>query len=387
MTHTILLTNGTLVTPEGILEKGELFIEDGVIQEIGTSLKRPADRRIDVQGGYVLPGFIDMHIHGASGADVMDATEDALKTMADVLPREGTTSFLATSMTQAPEAIEAALKNAAAFTTSAGQAHMLGVHLEGPFVSPKRAGAQPIEHICPPDAEQFDAWQQAANGKIRMVTLAPEEPNGLSFIHKLSAEGIVASMGHTDATIAQMEEAAQAGAVQATHLYNQMSPFHHREPGAIGGALLIDDFHAEVIADFIHSHPKAVELAYRVKGADRLILITDAMRAKGLEPGEYELGGQPVHVTETDARLSDGTLAGSILTMEHAVKNVVRILGIGPLEVAKISSGNAARQLGLSKKGSLAAGNDADIVILNHEWTVMQTICGGVIGYERNGEL
>lgn len=387
MTRTILLTNGTLVTPEGIIEKGEMFIENGLIQEIGTSLKRQADQQIDAHGGYVLPGFIDMHIHGASGADVMDATEEALKTMAGVLPREGTTSFLATSMTQAPEAIEAALKNAAAFTTSAGQANMIGVHLEGPFVSPKRAGAQPIEHICPPDAEQFDAWQQAAEGKIRMVTLAPEEPNGLSFIQKLAAEGIVASMGHTDATIAQMEEAAQAGAVQATHLYNQMSPFHHREPGAIGGALLIDDIYAEVIADFIHSHPKAVELAYRVKGADRLILITDAMRAKGLEPGEYDLGGQPVHVTEADARLSDGTLAGSILTMEHAVKNVVRTLGIGPLEVAKISSGNAARQLGLTKKGSLSAGNDADVVILDKEWTVMHTICGGVIGYERNGEL
>ncbi|VDG89418.1 N-acetylglucosamine-6-phosphate deacetylase [Lysinibacillus sphaericus] len=387
MTQTILLTNGSVVTPDGILEKGEVFIEDGVIREVGTSIQRVADQQIDAHGGYVLPGFIDMHIHGAAGADVMDATEEALQTMADVLPKEGTTSFLATSMTQAPEAIETALKNAAAFTTKAGQAQMLGVHLEGPFVSPKRAGAQPLEYICPPDAEQFDAWQQAAQGKIRMVTLAPEVPNGLSFIRKLAAEGIVASMGHTDATIAQMEEAAQAGAVQATHLYNQMSPFHHREPGAIGGALLVDELCAEVIPDFIHSHPKAVELAYRVKGADRLILITDAMRAKGLEPGEYDLGGQPVHVSETDARLSDGTLAGSILTMEHAVKNVVRILGISPLDVAKISSGNAARQLGLAKKGSLIAGNDADVVILDKEWTVKHTICGGVVGYEHNEEL
>ncbi|WP_025784103.1 N-acetylglucosamine-6-phosphate deacetylase [Sporosarcina sp. D27] len=386
MTQTILLTNGTVVTPDGVLDKGEVFIEDGVIREVGISIQRVANQQIDARGGYVLPGFIDMHIHGAAGADVMDATEEALQTMADVLPKEGTTSFLATSMTQAPEAIETALKNAAVFTTKAGQAQMLGVHLEGPFVSQKRAGAQPLEYICPPDAEQFDAWQQAAQGKIRMVTLAPEVPNGLAFIRKLSAEGIVASMGHTDATIAQMEEAAQAGAVQATHLYNQMSPFHHREPGAIGGALLIDELCAEVIPDFIHSHPKAVELAYRVKGADRLILITDAMRAKGLEPGEYDLGGQPVHVSETDARLSDGTLAGSILTMEHAVKNVVRTLGISPLDVAKITSGNAARQLGLTKKGSLVVGKDADVVILDKEWTVKHTICGGVVGYENNEE-
>lgn len=387
MTQTILLTNGTVVTPDGLLEKGDVFIEDGVIREVGTSIQRVADQQIDAHGGYILPGYIDMHIHGAAGADVMDATEEALQTMADVLPKEGTTSFLATSMTQAPEAIERALKNAASFTTKAGQAQMLGIHLEGPFVSSKRAGAQPLEYICPPDTEQFDVWQQAAQGKIRMVTLAPEVPNGMSFIRKLAAEGIVASMGHTDATIAQMEEAAQAGAVQATHLYNQMSPFHHREPGAIGGALLVDELCAEVIPDFIHSHPKAVELAYRVKGADRLILITDAMRAKGLEPGEYDLVGQPVHVSETDARLSDGTLAGSILTMEHAVKNVVRTLGISPLDVAKISSGNAARQLGLTKKGSLIAGNDADVVILDKEWTVKHTICGGVVGYEHNEEL
>ncbi|MDW0109890.1 N-acetylglucosamine-6-phosphate deacetylase [Sporosarcina aquimarina] len=384
MTHTILLTNGTVVTPEGVLENTDLFIKDGIIQEIATSIEREADEVIQANGGYVLPGFIDMHIHGAAGADVMDATEEALETMANVLPNEGTTSFLATSMTQSPEAIEAAMKNVASFSTKPGQAQMIGLHLEGPFVSPKRAGAQPLEHICPPDAEQFDVWQRASGDKIKMVTLAPEEPNGFSFIQKLASEGIVASMGHTDATIAQMEEAAKAGACQATHLYNQMSPFHHREPGAIGGVLLEDELSAEVIADFIHSHPKAVELAYRVKGPDGIILITDAMRAKGLEPGEYELGGQPVHVSEKDARLQDGTLAGSILTMENAVKNIVSILNISPLEVAKISSGNAARQLGLTQKGSLVAGNDADIVILDKEWSIMQTICGGITGYERN---
>ncbi len=384
MTHKIVLVNGTVVTPEGLLENGDVLIEDGRIREVGKNLRHEADERIDVTGRYVLPGFIDMHIHGAAGADVMDATPKAIRTMADVLPKEGTTSFLATSMTQAPEAISAAMRNLAGFGTQPGQADLLGIHLEGPFVSPKRAGAQPLQYICPPDAEQFDRWQQESGGKIRMVTLAPEEPDGMAFIRKLALENVIASLGHTDASVAQMEEAAEAGAKQATHLYNQMSPFHHREPGAIGGALLTDALSAEIIADFIHSHPKSVELAYRMKGPDRLILITDAMRAKGLEPGEYELGGQPVHVTETDARLENGALAGSILKMDQAVKNIAELLGLGLVEVAKISSGNAARQLGISQKGAIAAGKDADLVILDDHWNVVRTICGGKIGYERN---
>ncbi|WJY26917.1 MULTISPECIES: N-acetylglucosamine-6-phosphate deacetylase [Sporosarcina] len=382
---TTLLSNGTVVTPDGLAEHCDVFIEDGVIREVGPGLKREADEHIDASGQVVLPGFIDMHIHGAAGADVMDATPEAIRTMADVLPKEGTTSFLATSMTQAPEAISAAMKNLAGFESVPGQADMLGIHLEGPFVSPKRAGAQPLQYICPPDADQFDQWQKEADGKIRMVTLAPEEPGGKAFIAKLSSESVIASLGHTNATVLEMEDAAAAGAKQATHLYNQMSPFHHREPGAIGGALLTDGLCAEIIADFIHSHPKSVELAYRMKGPDRLILITDAMRAKGLDPGEYELGGQPVHVTETDARLADGTLAGSILKMGQAVRNVAVMLGLGPVEVAKISSGNAARQLGLDQKGAIAEGKDADLVLLDADWEVTRTICRGVTGYERHG--
>ncbi|GKV68534.1 hypothetical protein NCCP2716_10320 [Sporosarcina sp. NCCP-2716] len=367
-----------------LLDKGDVLIEDGRIVEVGRNLEYKADEQVDAAGQYVLPGFIDMHIHGAAGADVMDATPEAIRTMADVLPKEGTTSFLATSMTQAPEAISAAMKNLAAFNSGPGQADMLGVHLEGPFVSSKRAGAQPLQYICPPDADQFDRWQQESGGKIKMVTLAPEEPDGMAFIRKLASENVIASLGHTDATVEQMEEAAEAGAKQATHLYNQMSPFHHREPGAIGGALLTDGLSAEIIADFIHSHPKSVELAYRMKGPERLVLITDAMRAKGLEPGEYELGGQPVHVTETDARLTNGALAGSILKMDQAVKNVAELLGLGPVDMAKITSGNAARQLGLTQKGAIAAGKDADLVVLDDRWNVVRTICGGRTGYERD---
>lgn len=384
MTHKLLLVNGTVVTPEGLLENGDVLIEGGRITEVGHNLQCEADERIDAAGQYVLPGFIDMHIHGAAGSDVMDATPEAIRAMADVLPKEGTTSFLATSMTQAPEAISAAMRNLAAFDSEPGQADMLGIHLEGPFVSPKRAGAQPLQYICPPDDSQFDQWQEESGGRIKMVTFAPEEPGGMQFIRKLASENVIASIGHTDASVIQMEEAAEAGAKQATHLYNQMSPFHHREPGAIGGALLTDNLSAEIIADFIHSHPKSVELAYRMKGPDRLILITDAMRAKGLQPGEYELGGQPVHVTETDARLADGTLAGSILKMDQAVKNVAGMLGLGPVEVAKITSGNAARQLGISQKGAIAAGKDADLVVLDDQWNVVRTICGGRTGYERN---
>lgn len=385
MANTILISNITVADALTGMFSGDIFLEDGKIVEVAKSIERTADIHIDAAGKNwsALPGFIDVHIHGAASFDAMDATPEALSGIAGALPAEGTTSFLATTMTQSEPAIREALENASRFTAEEGQAEMLGVHLEGPFISKKRAGAQPLEHIAVPSVELFEEWQEASGNQIRLVTVAPEVENGFEFIKAVSQNGVIASIGHTDATLEQVQEAVQSGASHVTHLYNQMSPLHHRNPGAIGAALLEDALTVEVIADFVHSHPQSVRLAFRQKGAERLILITDAMRAKGLEPGLYDLGGQEVHVTGSDARLSDGTLAGSILTMETAVKNIASVTGCTLPELVAMTSANAAKELGLEQKGSIQAGKDADITILDEQFNVQLTICRGAIAYSK----
>lgn len=388
MGKTVLIANITIADATKASILGDVFLENGKIIEVAPSIKTKADRRIDAagKGWIVVPGFIDVHIHGASGFDVMDATAVALNGLAHALPREGTTSFLATTMTQTEANIEKALENASHFTADESQAEMLGIHLEGPFISSKRAGAQPIEHILPPSLSLFKKWQTLSGNRIKVVTLAPEMDEGLTFIEEVTEAGVIASLGHSDATAELVGKAVTAGAKHVTHLYNQMSPFHHREPGVVGAALLEDDLTVELIADLIHSHPKAVEFAFRQKKASGIILITDAMRAKGLAPGRYDLGGQDVEVTHEDARLEDGTLAGSILTMEDAAKNMKAATGCTVSELVAMTSANAARQLGLTNKGRIEVGRDADLTIIDEAWTVQMTICRGNIAYTK-GDL
>ena len=385
MGKTVLIANITIGDSAKASILGDVFLEDGKITEVAPSINRKADRRIDAagKGWIIVPGFIDVHIHGAAGFDVMDGTSEALNGLAHALPREGTTSFLATTMTQTVENIEKALENARRFVADETQAEMLGIHLEGPFISSKRAGAQPIEHILPPSLSLFKKWQTLSGNRIKIVTLAPEMDKGLAFIEEVTADGVIASLGHSDATAELVGEAVTAGARHVTHLYNQMSPFHHREPGVVGAALMKDDLAVEIIADFIHSHPQAVALAFRQKRASGIILITDAMRAKGLAPGTYDLGGQDVVVTNEGARLGDGTLAGSILTMEDAAKNMKEVTDCTVSELVAMTSSNAARQLGLTNKGSIEVGKDADLTIIDKAWTVQMTICRGNITYTK----
>ncbi len=385
MSPTVLISNVTVVSAGAENRTADLFLQDGKIKDIGHNLSRKADIEIDGsdKNWVVLPGFIDVHIHGASGFDTMDATPEALGGLASSLPKEGTTSFLATTMTQSDEAISKALQNASTFQASDQQAEMLGVHVEGPFISPEMAGAQPLEHIVPPSLALFEKWQEISGKRIKQVTIAPEADGGIEFIKALSTEGIVASIGHSNASLEQVQEAIEAGASQVTHLYNQMSPFHHRSPGVVGAAFLERALSVEMIADFVHSHQQSVRLAYEQIGASRLLLITDAMRAKGLVPGTYDLGGQDVQVSERDARLPNGALAGSVLTMEGAVKNVKAVTNCTWAELAAMTSGNAARQLGLNHKGVIADGKDADLVILDEEANVVMTICRGNISYAK----
>lgn len=385
MNKTILISNVAIANAKTESRMADLFLEGGKIAEIGESLSREADFHIDGnrKNWVVMPGFIDVHIHGSSGFDTMDATSEALNGLASSLPREGTTSFLATTMTQSDEAISKALQTASAFQADEQQAEMLGVHLEGPFISPEMAGAQPLEYIMAPSLSLFEKWQDLSGKRIKQVTIAPEVDHNMEFIRTLSADGVVASIGHSNASFEKVQEAIAAGAKQVTHLYNQMSPFHHRNPGVVGAAFLEEGLAVELIADFVHSHQQSVRLAYQQIGASRLILITDAMRAKGLAPGTYDLGGQDVQVSERDARLPNGALAGSILTMETAAKNVKAITHCTWPELAAMTSANAATQLGLENKGVIAAGKDADLVILDGDANVLLTICRGNIAYAK----
>lgn len=382
VTH-MKITNVHIVNASHLLKHHDVWIEHGKIQQIAPSIEKRAAIEIDGTGHYLMPGFIDMHIHGSANADVMDATEQALHTLAASLVQEGVTSFLATTMTQQTTAIEAALQTVAQFEAQDNEAQLLGIHLEGPFISEKRVGAQPLEYVAQPNVALFQKWQQLSGNRIMQVTLAPEVDGGKQLLQTLREQGIVASIGHSDATFHEVQDAIATGITQATHLYNQMRPFHHRDPGVVGGVLLSPNVKVEVIADYIHSHPQALELAYRMKGASGLILITDAMRAKGLPYGEYDLGGQAVYVTEKGAHLAQGNLAGSVLTMDAAIRNMQQATGCSICELVAMTSFNAAEQLQLPNKGVITEQADADVVLMSAELTVQATIIAGKIVYEQ----
>ena len=384
------LTNISIYSEEKIIERGYLHIHDEKIVAIGP-MEEVKDIHDDgeiidftsFQGYKVIPGMIDIHIHGVNGADTMDATRDALHTMAAALPREGTTSFLATTMTQAPQAIEKAIINAGQYIHDQqppGLAEILGIHLEGPFVNPKMAGAQPELYMLNPDQHIFKKWNELSKNNVKVVTLAPEQPGGSELIRYLNEHRIVASIGHSNATYDEVDQAILDGATQVTHLFNQMRGLHHREPGIVGAALLRNELKAEVIIDGIHVHPEIVKLAYKQKTHTGLILITDSMRAKCLKNGTYDLGGQDVTVNNGKAVLADGTLAGSILKMGQAVRNLLSYTNCSLEEAIIMASLNPAKQLHLDdKKGSIKEGKDADLVILNEENEVVMTICRGEI--------
>ncbi|MFP8782514.1 N-acetylglucosamine-6-phosphate deacetylase [Planococcus plakortidis] len=373
-----LLFSNVLVVDEDGVERIDVLTADGRIEKMGHGLVAKDAQAFDGRGKILMPGFIDIHVHGANGFDVMDADAAALSGIAQALPKEGVTAFVATTMTQTEGRIARAVETAGKYRSAQGEAELLGIHLEGPFLSPEQAGAQNPEHFLKPELDLFNHWQALGGGRIRIVTLAPELEGADKFIAGLEASGVIASIGHSAATY---EQAVASNAQHVTHLFNQMTAFHHREPGVVGAAMLDSRFRVELIADLIHSHPAAVKLAYQQIGAGRLILITDAMRAKGLGYGNYDLGGQTVVVDETGARIQTGRLAGSVLTMDRALRNVRDLAQCSLPELAQMSSGNAAAALGLHGKGKIARGMDADLVLMTEALEVELTVCRGEIAF------
>ncbi len=367
---------------KGIIRTSVYF--DDKIQQIGGYVAGAEEIELP-ENAVVLPGFIDEHIHGAGGSDAMDGNTKDLAIIAETVAKEGTTTFLATTMTQSKEYILKAMRAVKEYREAAGEqgARIAGVHLEGPFIAAAHKGAQPLEYVAAPDAKTFDEYNAACGNAIKIITLAPETDGALDFIRHIVAQGTVVSVGHTGAKYAEVKAAMEAGATNVTHTYNAQSPLHHREIGVVGSALLLEDLYCELICDTIHVSVPAMQLLVKNKRADKLALITDAMRAKGLADGVSELGGQTVYVKGGEARLADGTLAGSVLRMNRALQNMVEKVGVPLTQAVDYCTINPARTLKMENEaGSIAEGKRADFAVLNDKFDVLYTVRDGKIIYK-----
>ena len=371
------IVNGKIVLPDRVLE-GAALLYDQKILDVATESEVPAEaERIDAQGNYVIPGLLDMHIHGYLGEDASDGSFDGIRIMAEGVAKNGVTSFLPTTMTVSYDELRAAFAQIRRSVEESAKetwqgAQILGVNAEGPFINPGKKGAQAGENIRPGDA----AFLQEYLDIIRVFTIAPEMPGNLDCIREMAGKTLI-SMGHTAATYAQAEEAIDAGVGHVTHLFNAQTPLMHRDPGVVGAALTDGRVSAELIADTFHVSPHLYSLVTRMKG-DKLVLITDCTRAGGLADGEYTLGGQPIFVKGIECRLADGTIAGSVLKLNNAVRNLLDYTDLPVWEAVNAASLNPARRIGVDeRKGSLETGKDADIAIVNENFDVLRTIVGG----------
>lgn len=385
--NTFTLINARIVTPGRTIASGSIAVRGGRILAISEGTTdtpaQAAGETIDAGGRWALPGFIDVHVHGGGGHDFMDADADGIDAIARYHASHGTTSMLATSLTAPRERLTDMLAAADAYRkTDMPFARIVGVHLEGPFVSVKWRGAQNPAYILPPQPDWLKQWIARFPGTIKLLTLAPEHPEAAEFIRLLVANGIVPACGHTDADYAQLTAAADIGLRHSVHTYNAMTPLHHREPGTVGAVLTDDRIMAEVIADGHHVHPAAMKLLVRAKGVDRVILVTDAIGAAGMPDGVYELGGLSVALRDGVARLnnndSNPSLAGSTLTMIGAVRNMVNKVGVTLEEASRMASANPARQLGIDgDTGTLEPGKSADLLLLDERLELDAVWIGG----------
>lgn len=372
------LVNGRIITATEILTGHVLLFNDTIVNIIEESCFAAdfGTEIIDVQGRYISPGFINVHIHGCGGADAMDASPETLQKMCASLPKSGVTAFLPTTMTSSLPNIYRSLVNIRQAMSRLGGARVLGAHMEGPFISRQFKGAQAAEHILEPRFSLLTDYTDV----VKLITVAPEKLDG-DFLLQCRAHNIIVSMGHTAADYNIAQQAIDGGISHATHLFNTYLPLHHRQPGAVGAAL-DSDIVCELIADNIHVHPMMQRLLYKMKRPDKLVLITDSMRACMLPDGESELGGQRVFVKNGEARLADGALAGSILLMNEAVRNFRHNTDASIVEVVRMAGLNQAQELELADRyGSLAVGKAADITVFDENINIFMTFVDGQIVY------
>jgi len=398
------IRSGLIITPFRRIENGIILIEKGEIKAVGEErrIEIPSEARvIDARGKTVVPGFIDIHGHGGGGNDTLDGTYEAIKNIAKFKAKNGTTGFLPTTVTAPQDKLLNSVRAVRdAIERGTGGAEVLGIHLEGPYLNVEKKGAQNEQYVRKPSLEELDEIIGASGGSVKIVTLAPEIEGSIEFIKGVCQRGIVASAGHTDATYEEVVSAVKAGLNHVCHTYNAMRGLHQREPGTLGAALTIEGLTNEIVSDGIHVHPAAMELLIKCKGVDKVILVTDAVVGAGMSEGEYELGGKTIIIKKERheyeligrriviedglSRFPDGTIAGSVLTMNSAVRNIANFVGLPLQDAVRMATVNPARRIGVyGRKGSLEAGKDADIAVVDDKLNVYMTMVKGSVVYEK----
>lgn len=372
----MIITNCRIIYKDKI-EKGSVRIQEGQITAVNPE-QIEDEEILDANGLYLSPGFIDIHIHGAAGFDTMDGSEEAVNSIAKEIAKHGTTSFLPTTMTVSIQEINQSMQVIKKLKEKGtGGAYVLGAHLEGPFVSPQAIGAQNPKYLMKPSIAAYDKMVAGCEDAVVSMTLAPEMEGAKELVEYVTMQGVVCSAGHTKATYSQIKEAIEWGISHATHLYNAMTPFTHREPGTVG-AIFDSELTTETISDGIHIAYPALKIAYKQKTTDKVILVTDAMMACCMPDGKYSLGGQEVIVYEGAARLENGALAGSVLTLDQAVRNVHQNCNLPLYEAVKMATYNPAKFCKIAhKKGLIAKGYDADLLLFDENIKIKKVFIKG----------
>lgn len=374
-----VIVNARVVTPGDITQSSVVWIENAQIQKVDQGIlpEVPSEYEIiDAKGQLLIPGMIDVHIHGANGFDMMDGTEESILEVSKTCAMTGCTSFLVTSVSSSIEDLMIMIRNVKNVIGTEQGAKIAGIHLEGPYLNVKRKGMQNEMYLRHPNIDEMKEILTEAGDLVKMVTIAPELPGGIEMVEFLKDRGIIVAIAHSDATYEEAKEAFSKGASHVTHCFNGMRPIHHRDPGLVVAAFEEEHVSLQAIVDKIHLHPAIVRLMHRIKGPEGVVLITDALQAMQMGDGEYEFGGHKVTVANGEARLADGTLASSTVTMNEALQKTVES-GISLDDAVYMAATTPANILGMLDKGRIASGMDADLVLLDSNFDVLWTMIEG----------
>lgn len=384
----LALIGGNIVTPFRMVKQGAIVTEYDLISNLGKmqDVEIPDNTEtFDVSGKIVAPGFVDLLVHGGGGYGFADESEESIEKVSQYFLQHGSTTILASLFAKPRNQLLDDLSRVSEYIIAHPRSNIHGIHMEGPYLNKELKGAMNEGYLWTPSVESWEAMWEASRGLIKIMTIAPELPGAIDVMRAAAKRGVVLSIGHSTATYDEIELAIDNGAAHVTHIFNAMKPFHHRKPGVALGALLRNELKIELIADALHVHPAVMELLLKLKGPAGIILITDSIRAGGMHEGEYEFADQKVYMKEQKAFLEDGTLAGSTLTLNIAVKNMIEKANAKITEAFRMSSLNGAKVLNLeNKKGILAVGKVADIVVLDKDYSVDMTILNGKIVYKKS---